>query len=116
MGGGIKSERVAGSNRNAWRDHPGICNNGTSNTEITYKIGSRAAWLLGKDEGDRATIFDEMKHLYKARSDAVHSGVLPSKSKVDLDVADQLVVRVVQAILERGKFPDWASLTLGGQG
>ena len=57
-----------------------------------------------------------MKHLYKARSDAVHSGVLPSKSKVDLDVADQLVVRVVQAILERGKFPDWASLTLGGQG
>ena len=90
--------------------------NGTSNTEITHKIGSRAAWLLGKDESERATIFDEMKHLYKARSDAVHSGVLPSKSKVDLDVADQLVVRVVQAILERGKFPDWASLTMGGQG
>lgn len=90
--------------------------NGTSNTEITHKIGSRAAWLLGRDESDRATIFDEMKHLYKARSDAVHSGVLPSKSKVDLDVADQLVVRVVQAILERGKFPDWASLTMGGQG
>lgn len=90
--------------------------NGTSNTEITHKIGGRAAWLLGKDASDRATIFDEMKHLYKARSDAVHSGVLPSKSKVDLDVADRLVVRVVQAILERARFPDWASLTMGGQG
>lgn len=90
--------------------------NGTSNTEITHKIGSRAAWLLGKDADERATIFDEMKHLYKARSDAVHSGVLPLKSKVDLDLADQLVVRVVQAILERGRFPDWSSLTMGGNG
>lgn len=90
--------------------------NGTSNTEITHKISSRAAWLLGADANERSTIFDEMKHLYKARSDAVHSGVLPPKSKVDLDLADQLVVRVVQAILERGGFPDWASLTLGGEG
>ncbi len=89
---------------------------GTSNTEITYKIGSRAAWLLGEDTNKRATIFDEMKHLYKARSDAVHSGVLSPKSKVDLDVADQLVVRVVRAVLERGSFPDWASLTMGGAG
>ncbi len=90
--------------------------NGTSNTEITHKIGSRAAWLLGGDANERAAIFDEMKHLYKARSDAVHSGVLPPKSKVDLDLADQLVVRVVRAILERGSFPDWSSLTMGGDG
>jgi hypothetical protein len=89
---------------------------GTSNTEITYKIGSRAAWLVGEDANERATIFDEMKHLYKARSDAVHSGVLSPKSKVDLDLADQLVVRVVRAILERGSFPDWASLAMGGDG
>ncbi len=89
---------------------------GTSNTEITYKIGSRAAWLLGEGAAERTRIFDEMKHLYKARSDAVHSGVLPPKSKVDLDLADQLVVRVVRAILQRGSFPDWASLTMGGGG
>jgi hypothetical protein len=89
---------------------------GTSNTEITYKIGSRAAWLLGESAAERAQIFDEMKHLYKARSDAVHSGVLPPKSKVDLDLADQLVVRVVQAILQRGSFPDWTGLTLGAEG
>ena len=45
---------------------------------------------------------DEMKHLYKARSDAVHSGVLPSKSKVDLDVADQLVVAAGLGVRGRG--------------
>lgn len=87
---------------------------GTSNTEITYKIGSRAAWLLGKDAAERTTIFDEMKHLYKARSEAVHGGVLSARSKVDLVLADQLVVRVLRAVLERGGFPDWTSVTLGG--
>jgi hypothetical protein len=88
--------------------------NSPSNTEITHKIGSRAAWLLGNDADERATIFEKIRHLYKARSDAVHSGVFPPNSKVDLDLADQLVVRVVQAILERGSFPDWTSLTMGG--
>lgn len=90
--------------------------NGTSNTEITNKIGSRAAWLLGEDAEERAKIFEEMKHLYKARSEAVHSGVLAPRSKVDLDLADHLVVRVIQAILERGSFPDWTRLTMGGEG
>lgn len=89
---------------------------GSSNTEITHKIGSRAAWLLGQDAQQRAAIFDEMKHLYKARSEAVHSGIFSPKAKVDLDLADQLVVLVVQAVLERGCFPDWASLTMGGEG
>lgn len=89
--------------------------NGTSNTEITYKIGNRAAWLLGDDAKERAMIFDAIKHLYAARSSAVHSGVLSPKSKVDLDFADGLVVRVIQAILEHGGFLNWAELTLGGQ-
>ncbi len=85
-----------------------------SNTEITYKIGSRAAWLLGNDAAERAAIFDEMKHLYQARSAAVHSGALSARSKVDLIAADLLVARALGAIAARGSFPDWASLTMGG--
>lgn len=84
-----------------------------SNTEITYKIASRAAWLLGSDVEERAEIFDQMKQLYATRSTAVHSGVLPSKSKIDLDVADNLVGRIIRVILEQGSFPDWMSLTMG---
>jgi hypothetical protein len=86
---------------------------GGSNTEITYKIASRAAWLLGSDADDRADIFAGVKQLYGARSEAVHSGVLSRRSAVDLNSADTLVVRVFRAVLARGGFPDWATLTLG---
>lgn len=86
----------------------------TSNTEITHKIGSRAAWLLGESAAERALIFDEMKHLYQARSVAVHSGALSSRSKVDLMAADRLVTRALAAIAAHGRFPDWHALTMGG--
>lgn len=85
-----------------------------ANTEITHKIGGRAAWLVGRDPGERETVFGEIKKLYQARSQAVHSGTLSSKSVIDLDAADRLVTRVLSAILERGRFPNWNSLTMGG--
>lgn len=87
---------------------------GTSNTEIAHKISGRAAWLLGANPAERAEIFSAMKKLYEARSQAVHSGKLSAKSKIDLMSSDHLVGRVLNAILARGKFPDWAILTLGG--
>ncbi len=83
----------------------------SSNTEITHKIGSRAAWLLGEDAEARATIFGDIKALYHARSKAVHEGTLPKKSKVDLNDADRLVARILNAIAARGRFPDWSNLT-----
>jgi hypothetical protein len=88
----------------------------SNNTEITHKIGSRAAWLLGEDAEARATIFGDIKALYHARSKAVHEGTLPKKSKVDLNDADRLVARILNAIAARGRFPDWSSLTMGGEG
>src|SRR3546814_15004749 len=87
-----------------------------ANTEITQKIGGRAAWLLGRDPAEREAVFVDMKKLYQARSQAVHSGALSSKSTVDLDAADRLVAGAVSAILERGGFPDWNNLTMGGDG
>ncbi len=90
--------------------------NSPTNAEITYKIGSRAAWLLGRDHDEREAIFLNMKKLYQARSQAVHSGTLSPKSSIDLDAADRLVARVLIAILERGSFPDWNNLTMGGDG
>lgn len=88
----------------------------SSNTEVTHKIGSRAAWLLGEDAEARATIFSDIKALYHARSKAVHEGTLPKKSKVDLGEADSLVALILNAIAARGRFPNWANLTMGGQG
>jgi hypothetical protein len=87
-----------------------------TNTEIAHKIGGRAAWLLGRDPGEREAIFKEMKMLYQARSQAAHSGALSSKSKHDLASADRLVMRVFNAILQRGGFPEWNNLVMGGSG
>lgn len=90
--------------------------NSAANTEIGHKISSRAAWLLGSDPADRETIFANMKKLYEARSKAVHSGSLPAKSSIKLDDANELVRRILVALLERGEFPNWKNLTLGGEG
>lgn len=87
-----------------------------ANTEIAHKIGGRAAWLLGRDPSEREAIFKEMKLLYQARSQAAHSGMLSSKSKHDLDSADRVVTRLFNAILERGSFPNWNNLVMGGAG
>jgi hypothetical protein len=89
---------------------------GSDNSEITHKIGSRAAWLLGRDPTEREAIFGEMKALYRARSQAVHRGKLSSESIVDLAAADLLVARALTSILERGCFPNWNSLTMGDSG
>ncbi len=87
----------------------------SSNTEISHKISSRAAWLLGSEPEDRGAIFREMRELYNARSTAVHSGKLSSKSRLEIENADRLVSKVLLAILEHGSFPDWNGLTLGLQ-
>jgi hypothetical protein len=86
----------------------------SGNTEIAHKIGGRAAWLLGGDADERAKIFGEMKLLYQARSQAVHSGALSPKSKVNMNAGDILVARTLAAILKRGHFPDWSTLVMGG--
>lgn len=90
--------------------------NSQANTEITHKIGGRAAWMIGRDPAEREAVFVDMKKLYQARSQAVHSATLSSRSTVDLDAADLLVARVLSAILERGGFPNWNNLTMGGNG
>ena len=88
--------------------------NGGSNAEITHKISSRAAWLLGTDPETRSGISRDMKELYATRSKAVHEGILPTRRAADLDAADRLVLSVLQALVRRGEFPDWNNLTLGG--
>ncbi len=88
----------------------------SDNNEITHKISSRAAWLIGTTPDERQSIFIDMKKLYRARSQAVHAGALSSKDAIDLNAADKLVVRVLLAILERKTFPNWNVLTMGGSG
>lgn len=85
---------------------------GDGRGEITSKISTRAAKLIGADFEERLAVSDCMRDLYSARSITVHSGVAPYKFHKRQEEWDDLVSRVLVTILERGAFPDWKRLTL----
>lgn len=84
------------------------------NTEISHKLGTRAAWLLGESSEKRETIFKVIKNLYGARSQAVHTGILSPKKMPDFPAADRIVQEILRTVLAQGEFPDWNRVTLGG--
>ena len=87
---------------------------GQSTSEIAHKLSIRAAWLLGATLDERLETARKSKQLYSARSDAAHSGSLSKKTKFDRSESDRLITDACRAITEKGKFPDWDRLTLGG--
>ena len=91
-------------------------NPGDGKTEITNKLGTRGAWLLGTDAGDRLRVYRLVTDLYSARSTVVHTGVGSAKDASRIPEFDKLASEVALALLDRGQFPDWKSLTLGGAG
>lgn len=89
-----------------------------SNSEIRYKLASRAAWMLGEDLEGRLSYFDKVSSLYSDRSSAVHKGRLDTKDFLKLlarqnDHGD-VIRRVFWKIGENGHFPDWKRLVLNG--
>ena len=91
----------------------------TKNQEITFKLGLRAAWLLGNSLEGRLTIVEQVRDLYGLRSTAVHQGKLSRTNDVlaremCLSNGADLVRRLLLTILERGQWPDWRALVLGG--
>lgn len=85
------------------------------NTEISYKIGLRGAWLLGSDPNERLRIFELIRKIYTLRSKAVHNGFLkPPSSEVEIKaqnehdiVADRLASDLISKIVRDGGWPDW---------
>ncbi len=95
-----------------------MANDPTANQEISNKLGTRAAWLLGKNSAERREIYGEASQLYSARSDGAHRGIITAKTarKYKFENGRRLVRNCIAKILERGTFPDWTDLTLGGDG
>ena len=92
--------------------------------EITFKLRVRAAWYLGKDKEDRNNLLAKFKDIYDSRSNAVHNGRLDRTVKFGGDnlPASEFIKRVqdlcqqsIMKVLEKGKFPDWNSLIIGGE-
>lgn len=95
-------------------------------SEITNKIASRAAWILGTDGESRIEVFKRATALYSARSQAVHSGSLrPPKggASIEREAAenglfssyDSLCRDLIVAIAGSDFWtsdPDWTSLVM----
>ncbi|MGO7366364.1 hypothetical protein [Rhizobium leguminosarum] len=87
--------------------------NSEANTEITYKVSTRASWLLGEEPEGRRQAFATAKKIYAHRSKAVHSGCLKDEADFIALNADDFVQRTIMQLLNRGEFPKWGDLVLG---
>lgn len=89
------------------------------NTEIRYRLGVHAGWLLGGNAAERKSICQKIRRLYDLRSQAAHFGTVKGKldtwtaidDEIEADIA--LESRIVTAILSQGEWPDWNDLVFG---
>ena len=93
--------------------------------QLSYTFRTRAAWYLGKNLSERQRYRDLFKKFYNYRSNAVHTGKIPSISEIRnrnefadvksfFDKVDELCVASIVKVINEGKFPDWERLVLGG--
>lgn len=84
---------------------------GGENTELTYRLALRAAFLLETGTADRRAVWSQVKQLYKMRSKVVHTGSTDSTG-VDAGEWTRLIARALRRLLEVGGIPDWDTLVL----
>ena len=84
--------------------------------EITHKLRTRAAWLLGISPDDRRNIVEQIKTFYAARSAIVHSSANTDREKLEraLPLGRDLARRTLTLLLTRGPVPNWDELVIGG--
>ena len=88
--------------------------------EITYKLKTRAGYLLGTNGEERIAISRKVKDFYDARSALVH-GSRSRRRRIDREKAlsdgRQLARETLQALLREGRAPDWDRLVMSaGEG
>ena len=85
--------------------------------ELKYRLGLRAAWLLGEDAAERQKVQTTIGKLYDLRSRAVHSGEIDRNAKTgtQLHQASELCARLIGRIIELEMLGvNWKSLVVGG--
>ena len=84
--------------------------------EITHKLRTRAAWLLGTSPEDRWNIHKAMRAFYKTRSAIVHGSTSTDRAKLEqaLPLGRDLASRTLVALLTQGPVTDWDRLVVSG--
>ena len=92
-------------------------------TELSFRFRLHAAWHLGKDKEHRKELLTKFGQIYGCRSRAVHSGKLDEKVKFGgeripisefIEKAQDLCRESIMKIMQKGRFPNWNDLILGG--
>lgn len=74
--------------------------------ELTFRISRNSAVLIGKDKTDSQSIWENMKKLYKKRSDMVHTGKSNHVTEDDLLILRDYVRRSIKEFYMIGKGKD----------
>ena len=86
---------------------------------LTYKLSTRAAWLLGGSAKERKQIFDKVQSFYRAGSDIVHGNVEkhpdPDKFWKALENGHNVACRTFSELLCRDPITGWEKLVFGGE-
>lgn len=90
---------------------------GNEPNEVTHKVTTRTARLLGKDLIHRSRIRDIIKATYTYRSAMVHNGQQPTKTKLVLNERTEakeilkqaciICAELIKTILRQGNIPEW---------
>ena len=89
--------------------------------ELTNKLSTRAAHLLAEKTDERIKIFDRVHAFYRARSQIAHGDKdkwqgKRNKKNIDFkEAADSgftLAFDTLQALLDKGEFPNWKKLIM----
>ena len=83
------------------------------NSELSYRLGQRAAFLLGKNFDEREYYFKIVKKAYKTRSQIVHGSILGGSDKQMIDDISDIARNIAYKLLllqSQDKCPDWERL------
>ena len=83
--------------------------------EITHKLRTRAAWLLGTSPDDRWQIVKKVKSFYSARSASVHGRATTDRTRLKkaLSLGRDIARRTLTTLLTQGSVKDWDKLVVG---
>lgn len=96
-----------------------LLDDNTNNEQLSLTFRLRGSWLLGRSVDDRIAIFEQLKCIYRYRSQVAHSGVLCRGRAADIERVREsfpeyqgIAEAVCQKAILEGK-PDWNGLVLG---
>ena len=83
-------------------------------SEIRYKLGTRAAFFLGRSPHERRQIFDDLRKFYSKRSTMIHGRGNDSDAQSNFGRGFHIARRTLEMLLESGLPSDWDQVVIDG--